>query len=244
MNGKIRILIADDHPLIRQGLEVVLRVQPDMEVVAAATNGDQAITLTQKTKPDVIIMDLVMPVLGGLAAIKEITKIYPSAHILVLTSFAHDDDIFTAIKEGAQGFLLKQARPEQLLDAVRSVYKGESTLHPTLARKVIQELKNPPPLPPAPEPLTHRQVEVLQYLAQGLSNQEIASQLSVSQRTVTTHIRAIMDKLHLANRTQVALYAHQDGLTRPLPELELAGWHIQTGSIGQRKFESTTAGLV
>jgi NarL family two-component system response regulator LiaR len=218
MTEKIRILIADDHPLVRQGLDVVLSAQPDMELVASATNGDEAIRLTQETKPDVIIMDLVMPIIGGLTAIKEINQIYPSARILVLTSFPDDDNVFTAIKEGAMGFLLKDAPPEQLLEAIRTVYSGESALHPSIARKLIQELKHPPELPPAPEPLTPRELEVLQCLAQGLSNRDIAAQLSVSFRTVTTHVRNILDKLHLANRTQAALYAHQHGLTPPPQE--------------------------
>jgi NarL family two-component system response regulator LiaR len=218
MTQKIRILIADDHPLVRQGLDVVLSSQPDMELVAAATNGDEAISLTKQTKPDVIVMDLVMPIIGGLTAIKEINRFYPEARILVLTSFPDDDNVFNAIKEGAMGFLLKDAPPEQLLEAIRTVYRGESALHPTIARKLIQELMHPPELPPAPEPLTPREVEVLQCLAQGLSNRDIATQLSVSFRTVTTHVRNILDKLHLANRTQAALYAHQHGLTPPPPE--------------------------
>ena len=217
MTEKIRILIADDHPLIRQGLDVVLSAQPDMELVAAATNGDEAIRLAEETKPDVIIMDLMMPIIGGLTAIKEINQIYPKARILVLTSFPDDENVFTAIKEGAMGFVLKDSSPDQLLEAIRTVHRGESALHPTIARKLIQELKTVPESSPVPEPLTPRELEVLQCLAQGLSNREIAAQLVVSFRTVTTHVRNILDKLHLANRTQAALYAHQHGLS-PAPE--------------------------
>jgi len=212
MTKQIRILIADDHPLVRQGLDVVLSAQPDMILVASASNGDEAIRLTRETKPDIIIMDLVMPIISGITAIKEINQTYPSARILVLTSFPDDNNVFTAIKEGAMGFLLKDSPPEQLVEAIRTVQQGEIALHPTIARKLIQELKTPPELPPAPEPLTPRELEVLQCLAQGLSNREIAAQLSVSFRTVTTHVRNILDKLHLANRTQAALYAHQHGL--------------------------------
>src|SRR5262245_28795149 len=217
MIQKIRILIADDHPLIRQGLDVVLSAQPDMELVAAATNGDEAIRLAEETKPDVIIMDLMMPIIGGLTAIKEINQIYPKARILVLTSFPDDENVFTAIKEGAMGFVLKDSSPDQLLEAIRTVHRGESALHPTIARKLIQELKTTPESLPVPEPLTPRELEVLQCLSQGLSNREIAAQLVVSFRTVTTHVRNILDKLHLANRTQAALYAHQHGLS-PAPE--------------------------
>jgi len=213
MTEKIRILIADDHPLIRQGLDVVLSAQPDMDLVAAATNGDEAIRLAQETKPDVIIMDLMMPIISGLTAIKEINQIYPKARILVLTSFPDDENVFTAIKEGAMGFVLKDSSPDQLLEAIRTVHRGESALHPTIARKLIQELKTTPESLPVPEPLTPRELEVLQCLAQGLSNREIAAQLVVSFRTVTTHVRNILDKLHLANRTQAALYAHQHGLS-------------------------------
>jgi NarL family two-component system response regulator LiaR len=212
MTRPIRILIADDHPLVRQGLDVVLSGQADMELVASASNGDEAIRLARETKPDIIIMDLVMPIISGITAIKEINQTYPSARILVLTSFPDDNNVFTAIKEGAMGFLLKDSPPEQLVEAIRTVQRGESALHPTIARKLIQELKSPPELPPAPEPLTPRELEVLHCLAQGLSNREIAAELSVSFRTVTTHVRNILDKLHLANRTQAALYAHQHGL--------------------------------
>ncbi len=218
MTNKIRILIADDHPLVRQGLDVVLGAQPDMHLVAAATNGDEAIHLARETKPDVIIMDLHMPIISGLTAIKEINQEDPNARILVLTSFFDDDHVFTAIKAGAVGFLLKDSPPQQLIEAIRTVHSGESALHPIIARKLIQELKHPPALPPAPEQLTPRELEVLYCLARGLSNREIAAELSVSFRTVTTHVRNILDKLHLANRTQAALYAHEHGMVQPPPE--------------------------
>ena len=143
MAKRIRILIADDHPLVRQGLDVVLSAQPDMELVASATNGDEAIRLARETQPDVIIMDLVMPIMGGLTAIKEINQTCPDARVLVLTSFSDDDNVYTAIKGGAMGFLLKDSPPEQLLEAVRAVHRGESALHPAIARKLIQEIKHP-----------------------------------------------------------------------------------------------------
>lgn len=212
MTDPIRILIADDHPVVRQGLGVVLAAQPDMELVAEATDGDEAVRLAQELRPDIIIMDLQMPGKDGLTAIKELNQVYPTAHILVLTSFPDDDNVFSAIKDGAMGFLLKDSSPDHLLEAIRNVYRGESALHPSVARKLMQEIKRPSVLPPAPEPLTPREVEVLQCLARGLSNREIANELSVSVRTVTTHVRNILDKLHLANRTQAALYAHDHGL--------------------------------
>jgi NarL family two-component system response regulator LiaR len=157
-------------------------------------------------------MDLQMPVKDGLAAIEEIDRADLGAKILVLTSFPDDDKVFAAIKAGAMGFLLKDSPPEDLLDAIRAVHRGESALHPTIARKLIQEIKRPPGRTSAAEQLTPRELEVLKCLAQGLTNREIALELSISVRTVTTHVRNILDKLHLANRTQAALYAVEQGL--------------------------------
>jgi NarL family two-component system response regulator LiaR len=208
----IRVLIADDHPIVREGLEVVLASEPDMEMVGQATNGDEAERLAQETQPDVIIMDLQMPVKDGLTAIKEINQAGLDAQILVLTSFPDDDKVFAAIKTGAMGFLLKDSPPEALLDAIRTVHRGETALHPTIATKLIEEIKHPSALPPSAEPLTARELDVLRCLAQGLTNREIALELSISVRTVSNHVRSILDKLHLANRTQAALYAVEQGL--------------------------------
>jgi len=213
MTQQIRVLIADDHPIVRQGLGVVLAAQPDMELVAEATDGQEAVDLVQKTQPDVIVMDLVMPVKDGLTAIKEIDQLHLSARILVLTSFPDDNNVFDAIKAGAMGFLLKDSPPEYLLEAIRTVHQGESALHPSIARKLVEEIKSPTDLPLAEEPLTPRELDVLKCLARGQSNREIATELSISTRTVTTHVRNILDKLHLANRTQAALYAREKGLT-------------------------------
>jgi len=208
----IRVLIADDHPIVREGLEVVLASEPDMELVAQATNGEEAVRLAQETRPDVIIMDLQMPVKDGLTAIREINQAELDTQILVLTSFPDDDKVFAAIKMGAIGFLLKDSAPEDLLDAIRTVHGGESALHPTIASKLIEEIKHAPAPPPSTDPLTSRELDVLRCLARGLSNREIALELSVSVRTVSNHVRSILDKLHLANRTQAALYAVEQGL--------------------------------
>jgi DNA-binding NarL/FixJ family response regulator len=215
MNETIRVLIADDHPIVRQGLRLVFSVQRDLLLVAEATNGEEAIQKARETRPDVIVMDLVLPVKDGLTAIREITEEFPTARILVLTSFDDDEKVFEAIKGGALGYLLKDSAPDQLLDAIRSVYRGESALQPAIARKVLEEFKRPSAHPKAEASLTSRELEVLQRLAQGLTNREIASELDVSVRTVTTHVRNILDKLHLANRTQAALYGRALGLKPP-----------------------------
>jgi len=162
--------------------------------------------------PDIVIMDLQMPIKDGLAATREIAQADRQAQVLVLTSFPDDDNVYAAIKAGAMGFLLKDSSADYLLDAIRTVSHGESVLHPTIARKLMQEIKQPPKLPPTTEPLTPREVEVLGCLTQGMANQQIAIELSVSVRTVTTHVRNILDKLHLANRTQAALYALDKGI--------------------------------
>lgn len=211
-NPPIRVLIADDHPIVRQGLALVLAVQPDMELVAVATNGAEAVCKAAQTLPDVIIMDLLMPVKDGLTAILEIQDIHLTARILVLSSFTDNDKVFAAIKAGAMGFLLKDSEPEQLLKGIRMVHRGESMLHPTVASKLVQNMQDDPKLPPVKKPLTARELKVLRSLGQGLSNRDIANQLSISVRTVTTHVRNILHKLNMENRTQAALYAYQQGL--------------------------------
>lgn len=210
----IRVLIADDHPIVRQGLTVMLAVQSDMELVAVATNGAEAVSKAAETLPDVIIMDLSMPVKDGLTAIVEIQKIHSTARILVLSSFTDNRKVFAAIKAGAMGFLLKDSEPEQLLKGIRMVYRGESMLHPTVASKLVQDMQRPSKQKSSPikKALTARELNVLQSLGQGLSNRDIANQLTISVRTVTTHVRNILDKLNMENRTQAALYAYQEGL--------------------------------
>jgi len=208
----IKILIVDDHPLIRQGLAVIIAAQPDLELVGEASNGELAVQQALALHPDIVVMDLQMPVKDGLAATREITQADPRAQILVLTSFPDDDNVYAAIKAGAMGFLLKDSSAEYLLDAIRTVSRGESVLHPTIARKLMQEIRQPPRLPPTTDPLTPREVEVLGCLVQGMANQQIARQLSISVRTVSAHVRNILEKLHLANRTQAALYALDQGI--------------------------------
>ncbi len=212
MADPIRILIADDHAVVRHGLRALITTEPDMELVGEATDGVEAVDLALKLKPDVILMDMAMPRKTGLEAILDIMRTDPQARILVLTSFAEDEQVFPAIKAGAAGYLLKDTAPRELLQAIRDVQNGLVSLHPTIARKLVGELKRPADLPPAADPLTEREVQVLALVARGLSNQEIADQLFIGERTVRTHISNILGKLHLANRTQAALYAQREGL--------------------------------
>lgn len=214
MSETIRILIADDHAIVREGLRALFATEPGMELVAEACDGVEAVDKARALKPDVILLDMMMPRKDGLGAIHDIIEENPDARILVLTSFAEDDKVFPAIKAGALGYLLKDSSPQELLQAVRSVYQGEASLHPAIARKLMRELNQPPSLPPTTDPLTEREVEVLRHVAQGLSNDEIAEKLVVSERTVRTHVSHILDKLHLANRTQMALYAVREGIAK------------------------------
>lgn len=212
MSSKIRILIVDDHPIVLKGLHDLFDVSPDIQPVGEAQNGEEAVEMARRLHPDVILMDLVMPNMDGIQAISEIRQDNPMACLLVLTSFAEDDKVFAAIKAGASGYLLKDAAPQDLLQAVRQVYRGESWLHPSIARKLIREISNPSDLPPSPDPLTEREAEVIALVAQGLSNREISRQLHIGESTVSTHVSNTLQKLHLANRTQVALYVAAHGL--------------------------------
>jgi NarL family two-component system response regulator LiaR len=214
MGETIRLLIADDHAIVREGLRALIGTEPGLELVAEASDGVEAVSKTHALKPDVILLDMMMPRKDGLGAIEEIMREQPNARILVLTSFAEDDKVFPAIKAGALGYLLKDSSPQELLQAIRNVYQGEASLHPTIARKLMRELNQPTNLPPTTDPLTEREVEVLRLVAQGLTNDDIAEKLVVSERTVRTHVSHILDKLHLANRTQMALYAIREGIAK------------------------------
>jgi NarL family two-component system response regulator LiaR len=211
MTETIRILIADDHAIVRKGLHTLISSEPGMDIVGEAADGVEAVFKARTLQPDVILLDLIMPHQGGVEAIIEMKKQDPKARILVLTSFAEEEKVFAAIKAGALGYLLKDSSPEQLLQAIHAVYGGESSLHPTIALKLIRELNRSSDLPPTKEPLTEREVDVLKLVARGLTNQEIAEALVISQRTVGNHIGSILGKLHLANRTQAALYALRQG---------------------------------
>jgi NarL family two-component system response regulator LiaR len=212
MSEEIRVLAADDHAVVREGLRALIDTEAGMILVGEATDGAEAVRKARALEPDVVLLDLVMPRKSGLEAIGEIKQALPSTRILVLTSFAEDDKVFPAIKAGAHGYLLKDTSPSQLLRAIRDVHRGEPSMHPTIARKLMRELQRSSELPPTEDPLTAREAEVLSLVAQGLTNQEIADRLFVSERTVRTHVSNILSKLHLANRTQAALYALRRGL--------------------------------
>jgi NarL family two-component system response regulator LiaR len=212
MTSAIRVVIVDDHAIVRKGIRALLRNLPDIEVVGEAEDGWEAIAEVEKLQPDVVLMDLLMPELDGIEATRRIMLHQPDVRILVLTSFAGEDEIFPAIKAGALGYHLKDSSPEELVRAIRQVHGGDSSLHPVIARKVLQELSRPSERPPTPDPLTPREVQVLRLVAQGRSNQEIADALVISETTVRTHVSNILSKLHLASRTQAALYALREGL--------------------------------
>ena len=213
----IRVLIADDHAVVREGLRWLISTEPGMELVGEATDGTDAVEKARSLRPDVILLDLVMPRKDGIEAIGEIVAEDPDARILVLTSFAEDEKVFAAVKSGALGYLMKDSSPQELMEAIRDVHRGEPSMDPFIAQKLMRELQRASrqsELPPTERLLTEREVAVLKLVAQGLSNQEIADELVVSERTVRTHVTNILDKLHLANRTQAALYALREGLAQ------------------------------
>ncbi len=213
MDKPIGVLVVDDHPVVRKGIRSLLAEENDIQVVGEAVNGLEAVQQVELLKPDVILMDLVMPVMNGVDAIKKIILAHPEARILVMTSFAADDQVFPSIKAGALGYMLKDSDPEDLVRMIRQVHRGELSMHPTIARKVIQELNRPPKEPLTPSPLTEREVEILQLLAKGVENKEIARRLVLREATVRTHVSNIFGKLQLANRVQATLYALRTGLT-------------------------------
>jgi len=225
MKKPIRVLLVDDHAIVRDGIHSLLKTQPDIEVVGEAGNGRDAVSQAESLQPDVVLMDLVMPGMDGIEAIRLIVDGQPDSRILVLTSFSAEDKVFPAIKAGAMGYLLKDCDSEELVRAIRQVHQGESSLHPRIARMLLREMgaadrpspSGSEPLPaavrPAVDPLTERELDVLKLVAHGKSNREIADELVVAEGTVRTHVSNILSKLHLASRTQATLFALREGLT-------------------------------
>ena len=212
MTPPIRVFIADDHPLVRDGMRALFHTDPAVTLVGEADTGESALTGIAEARPDVALIDLHMPRKGGVEVIWELRQKFPALRILVVTSFGDDEHVFAAIKAGAHGYLLKDTTPDDLLRAVRAVHAGDMPVHPNIAARLIQELRKPLRPPLTEEPLTPREVEILRHVSQGLTNQEIADLLVVSERTVRTHVSNILEKLHLANRTQAALYALREGI--------------------------------
>ena len=208
----IQILIVDDHAVVRKGIRALLATEPSIEIIGEAGDGEQALQLYQELKPDLLLLDLLMPKMNGVEVIKSVKKIDKGAKILVLTSFAADDQVFPAIKAGALGYLLKDTEPDDLVSAIQQVFLGESSLSPIVARMLLDEIFQSGEKPISPDPLTKREIEVLQVLAKGKSNREIGSILSISETTVRSHVSNILAKLHLASRMEAALYAIKEGV--------------------------------
>ena len=208
---RICVLIVDDHPVVRHGLRAFLQLQGDLEIAGEASDGEEAVAMVEREPPDVVLLDLVMPRMDGIEAIRRIRAASPSTKVIVLTTYGQDEKVFPAIKAGAAGYLLKDVEPADLVEAIRTVDRGDGLLHPTVAGRLMQEFaagreRGDEDL------LTEREMEVLHLLAQGMSNREIARQFVISEKTVKTHVSNILAKLHLADRTQAALYAVRRGL--------------------------------
>lgn len=206
----IGIVIVDDHAVVRQGLRFLLEQQPEMQVLGEGENGRQAIQLVEELLPDVLLLDLLMPEMDGVTAVREIKRRAPTTRIIILTSYFEDDQIFGVIKAGALSYLLKDTRPQELIAAVQAAARGESVLHPMVAARVLREMQQQDQSPL--NELTPRELEVLARIARGRSNHEIALELLIGEQTVKTHVSNILSKLHLADRTQAAIYALQKRL--------------------------------
>ena len=220
---EIRVLIVDDHAVVRQGLRTFLELQDApydlaIRVVGEATNGAEAVDRARHLQPDVVLLDLVMPVMDGIEATPRIIEVCPQARVMILTSFGEEERVFPAIRAGAQGYLLKDIPPDDLVEAVRAVYAGKVQLHPDIARKLMwavaaqEEPAAGRAVASPPDELTERELEVLRLIADGLNNREIAARLVISEKTVKTHVSSILGKLHLEDRTQAAVYAFRHGL--------------------------------
>lgn len=216
---KISVLIVDDHAMVRQGLLTFLTLTDNIEVVGEAANGLEAVEQARRHRPDVVLMDLAMPELDGIEATRRIRALSPETQVLALTSFIEDEKLFPAIEAGAVGYLLKDVSPDDLVQAIEAAHRGEAHLHPEVTKKLMGHVaaRARQPEPPeagkvGPEELTGRELEVLRLIATGLSNREIARTLTIAEKTVKTHVSNILSKLHLADRTQAAIYALQEGL--------------------------------
>ena len=212
MENKIQVLIADDHTVVRDGIEALLSTENNIEVIGSASDGAEAVRLAKELEPDVILLDLVMPRMDGVQAIGEIKKDNPEAKILVLTSYAESHQVYSAIKSGAMGYLLKDSSSDDLIKAIYDTNKNIPVLQPEIAHKLMKDIQNSGDFGKSKNKLTNREIEILSHVALGKTNQEIADELVLSERTVRTHITNILSKLGLTNRTQAALYALREGI--------------------------------
>ena len=212
MDEKIRILVVDDHPVVRDGLVAMLSTQPDFQVVAEAANGQEAVDKAASYQPDIILLDLEMPGMDGVEALKEIHSRYPGFRAIVFTAFDTDERIVSALQSGAQGYLLKGVPRDELFRAIRVVHEGGSLLQPLVASKLLQHMSAPEETKQEAELLTEREMEVLELLAEGKTNKQIAEELVISERTVKFHVSSILNKLGASNRTEAVALAAQRGL--------------------------------
>jgi len=212
----IKVLIVDDHQVVRQGLRTFLELHDDVVVVGEAGDGVTAVELVRRLEPDVVLMDLVMPRLDGIAATRQVKLLSACTKVIALTSFTEDDKVFPAIQAGASSYLLKDVSPDELVEAIRAVHRGEARLHPDIVRKLMQQVAHQTnsirETPDSAADLTAREREVICLVAQGCSNQEIAQKLVISDKTVKTHVSNILSKLNLEDRTQLAIFAIKNGL--------------------------------
>jgi NarL family two-component system response regulator LiaR len=209
---KIRVLVVEDQNVVRDGFVAILSFQPDIEVVGEAQDGIEAVEMAQKARPDVILLDMVMPRQDGLTTIPQLRSVVPGARILVLSSFAEGQRVYQAIKAGALGYMLKDTTRAQLLQSIRDAASGKASLNPSIALQVIHEFDRAKEGALTNQTLTRRELEALRLIARGLSNQEIATSLVVHERTIAKYVSSILNKLHVSNRTQAALYAIREGL--------------------------------
>jgi two-component system, NarL family, response regulator LiaR len=214
MAESIGVLVVDDHAVVREGLRTFLELQEGIEVIGEAGDGAEALRAAERLRPDVILMDLVMPKLDGVGAMRELRRRLPSARVIVLTSFADDDRLLPAIRAGAAGYLLKNADPQEVVRAVRAAHRGDALLDPSVAARLVDAIAKPPGAEPS-ERLTPREQEVLTLIARGLSNKLIARELEISEKTVKTHVGHVLAKLGVTDRTQAALQAVRHGLVEP-----------------------------
>ena len=214
---KIKVLIVDDHQVVRQGLRTFLELQDDVLVVGEAGDGELAVEMVRQLNPNVVLMDLVMPRLDGISATRQVKSLGTEVKVIALTSFTEDDKVFPAIQAGASSYLLKDVSPDDLVEAIRAVHRGEARLHPDIARKLMEQIAQQasPARESRLDELTEREREVTNLVAKGCSNQEIANELVISEKTVKTHVSNILGKLQLEDRTQLAIYAIKKGLVNP-----------------------------